>query len=131
MHGPWGNDNTVNSRDITIPPGIVECEVSWRSWAIDSRDNEEDSVWIDGTQVWSQRARCWGSDVNEGWELGPMDFPNPYGGQSQNNEVCFDAVSVRVPCSETMHLEFRSGIDQAESDESWAFSDVRVAGFAA
>ena len=51
------------------------------------------------------------------------DFPNPYGG---GEEVCFDEVEVSVACSESITLEFSSGIDQAESDESWAFSDLRV-----
>ena len=128
VHGPWGNDCTSNSIDINIPPGLVDCKVSWRSWSIDSRDRETDRVLIDGNEVWSNQARCWGSDVLEGWEYGPIDFPNPYGGQVEN-QVCFDAVEVFVPCSDTMHVQFESGTDQPESDEAWAFSEFRVAGF--
>ena len=39
----------------------------------------------------------------------------------------FDIIEVQTPCAPpTLHLNFVSGIDQAEADESWAFSDVRV-----
>jgi hypothetical protein len=124
VHGPWGNDCTDVSIDVTIPAGNTECEVSWVSWAIDSRDNEVDSVQLDGVEVWANAARCWG-EAGEGWELGPGDFPNPYGGQS-DDQVCRHEVTVQVPCSGTLHVNFLSGIDQAEDDESWAFSDVRV-----
>ena len=102
------------------------CQVSWRSWAIDSRDGEVDHVLIDGIEVWANAARCWGA-AGEGWEIGPSDFPNPYGGQ-QENQVCFAAVTVEVPCSGSMNILFHSDIDQAEADESWAFSDVEVIG---
>ena len=74
--GPWGNDCTDVSVQINIPVGITSCEISWRSWAIDSRDGETDRVLIDGVEVWSAAAHCWGS-AGEGWELGPDDFPNP------------------------------------------------------
>jgi hypothetical protein len=47
------------------------------------------------------------------------------GGQS-DDQVCRHEVTVQVPCSGTLHVNFLSGIDQAEDDESWAFSDVRV-----
>ena len=126
VHGPWGNDATDVSIDISIPAGFSECEVSWVSWAIDSRDNEVDSVQIDGVEVWANAARCWNS-AGDGWELGPNDFPNPYQGQA-DNQVCRHMMTVQVPCSGSMHLNFLSGIDQAEADESWAFSDVRVIG---
>ena len=42
--------------------------------------------------------------------------------------MCFDLVEVQVPCTGAMTLNFVSGIDQGESDESWGFSDVRVVG---
>jgi hypothetical protein len=54
VHGPWGNDVTDVSIDLPIPAGITQCEVSWRSWALDSRDGEVDSVTI----VRSTRYSC-------------------------------------------------------------------------
>jgi hypothetical protein len=113
------------SIDLVIPAGVVTCQVSWRSWAVDSRDGEVDRVLIDGNEVWSEAARCWGGSAGEGWELGPRDFPNPYGGDS---DVCFAAVTVEVPCQGSLNLNFVSGTDQAEADEAWAFSDVTVIG---
>ena len=74
--GPWGNDCTDVSIQVHVPAGITSCEVSWTSWAIDSRDGENDRVLINDVEVWSAPARCWGS-AGDGWELGPDDFPNP------------------------------------------------------
>jgi hypothetical protein len=79
VHGPWGNDATDVSIDVLIPDGFSECEVSWRSWQIDSRDGEVDSVQIDGEEVWAMPCQCH-VDVTSGangWEAGPVDFPNP------------------------------------------------------
>ena len=125
VHGPWGNDATDVSLEVTIPEGLTKCEVSWRSWAIDSRDNEVDSLLIDGEEVWSVPINRPDQGCQEGWEEGPGDFPNPWGGAE---DVCFDLVEVQVPCTGAMTLNFVSGIDQGESDESWGFSDVRVVG---
>ena len=123
VHGPYGNDVTDVTREITIPPGVSSCEVTWRSWAIDSRDNEVDSVTIDGVEAWSQAVSCPGTD----WEIGPPDFPNPWGGQD-DGRVCFQHHVYEAPCSGTMHVVFHSGIDQSEDDEGWAFSDFSVIG---
>lgn len=123
--GPWGNDCTDVSIQINIPADITSCEVSWTSWAIDSRDDELDSVQIDGVEVWSATARCHGG--GDGWELGPADFPNPYQGQ-QASEVCLAENVVVVACSGVMTIQFLSGIDEAEANEAWAFSNVQVIG---
>ena len=46
--------------------------------------------------------------------------------QGQNGQVCFQEVTVQVACSDTLHVHFLSGIDQAEADEAWAFSGVHI-----
>ena len=127
VHGPWGNDETRVERSIRIPAGVSNCEVSWRSWAIDSRDNEVDRVLIDGTEVWSASSNCAFSTVGDmgDWVRGPRDFPNPWAGE-RDQDVCMADVTVTVPCSGSMTLRFESGVDQQESDEAWAFSDVTV-----
>ena len=125
VHGPWGNDATDVFIDVAVPAGYERCEVSWVSWIADSRDHEVDSVLIDGVEVWSMTARCWEDDKGEGWTFAPPDFPNPYNGHSPN-QACFAAVTVEAPCSGTMRLNFVSGINQDEADESWAFSNVSV-----
>ena len=125
VHGPWGNDATDVFIDVAVPAGYERCEVSWVSWIADSRDHEVDSVLIDGVEVWSMAARCWEDDKGEGWTFAPPDFPNPYDGHAPN-QACFAAVTVEAPCSGTMRLNFVSGINQDEADESWAFSNVSV-----
>lgn len=122
VHGPWGNECTDVSISVAVPADVIECQVSWRSWEIDSRDNEEDRVEIDGVVVWAQTAH-YGSSCSTGWEMGPSDFPNPWG-----SIVCFVENEVTVPCSGSLDLRFVSGVDQPESDESWAFSDVTIIG---
>lgn len=127
VHGPWGSDVTSVTNTVDIPSGISECEVSWRSWAIGSRDQEYDRVSIDGTEVWSNMGVCWLRDdgIGEGWELGPSDFDT----HRSDSGACFDEVVVQVPCTDSMTLTFTSGVDQALSDESWAFNDVQIIGY--
>ena len=180
---------TEVSIEIALFAGTAFCEVSWRQWAIDSRDDEEDSVSIDDEEVWSMVINHLTLSVsqarrevvsqndsvsayplsadqgcgNMGWNGGPADFPAPWGGAGG---ACFDEITVQVPscaapnlnngpnhlglrwavlldmadgpghlpdlvqvpCSPpSVTIRFDSGIDQAESDESWAFSDVRHA----
>ena len=62
----------------------------------------------------------------------PFQSPEPtglcrYGGQ-QANQVCLAENVVVVDCSGTLTIDFLSGIDQAEADESWAFSNLQVIG---
>ena len=127
VHGPWGNDVRDVTLEVGLPAGNAFCEVSWRQWAVDSRDNEVDRVTIDGAEVWSMAvSRPDQGCGSMGWEEGPADFPAPYGGAGG---ACFDEIEVQVPCTPpTLTVNFLSGIDQAETDEAWAFSDVRVVG---
>ena len=125
VHGPWGNDATDVSATVALPTDVTQCRVSWRSWVIDSRDGETDRVLIDGAEVWSKAAHF--DDLSDGcsggWAgPGPADFPNPWGGHM----LCFLDVSVVVPCSGALTIRFLSDINQAESDEAWAFSEVAV-----
>ena len=57
VHGPWGSDNKAAALTVSVPSHVSECTVSWKSWAISTRDSEADSVKIDGTQVWRKVAR--------------------------------------------------------------------------
>eukprot|EP01043_Picozoa_sp_COSAG02_P057563 COSAG02_NODE_7008_length_3229_cov_1.658786_3_plen_722_part_01 len=128
VHGPWGNNVRDVQINIPIPEALTMCQLSWRSWFADSRDNELDSVSVDGNRVWSLNARYSGC-ASSGWtEAGTEfpDYPNPWGGQ--NGQVCYVDVEVEVPCTggANMNVRFQSGINQHENDESWAFSNVMV-----
>ena len=48
---------TEGSIDIALPATTAFCEVSWRQWAVDSRDGETDRVLIDGEEVCSGYSR--------------------------------------------------------------------------
>ena len=65
VHGPWGNDVTDVSIVVEVPEDVAICEVSWRSWGIDSRDGEVDSVRINGEEVWAMPVRY---NEHTGWE---------------------------------------------------------------
>ena len=119
-HGPWGKENREANLDVKIPAGVTECVVSWRSWAIYTRDGESDRLFIDGNMVWQKKARH--SGCRDGWQTGPSDFPH----SSKQHPSCYVDASVKVPCSGTMKLKFTSGVDQAMNDEAWAFSDLIV-----
>ena len=44
LHGPWGKEMKSVQKKFTAPKG--ECSMSWRSWAIASRDGEIDRVYV-------------------------------------------------------------------------------------
>ena len=102
VHGPWGNDARDVSRSVTVPAGVSSCTVSWRSYARGSRDNEADTLELNGVEVWRENRHHPGSWISEDHE-------------------------VTVACSGSLSIRFRSGIDEGEGNEAWAFSDVRVA----
>lgn len=121
VHGPFGHEVPDVSIMIGIPPGITSCEISWRSWAVNSHD-EVDRVLANGVEIWSSTASCSGG--TGGWEEGPEDFSDPRGLQ-----VCMADVVVDVPCSgPELRLNFVSEFGTDASDETWAFSDVHVVG---
>ena len=44
VHGPYGDDVTNVEIDIEVPAGVHTCEITWKSWSIDSRDGESDRL---------------------------------------------------------------------------------------
>ena len=101
VHGPWGNNNRVASKNIPLPAGVTQCTVSWRSWAIYTRDGEYDYAYINGKQVWKKRG--YHSGCRSGWRTGPRNFPR----SSRSHPACYIDVTVTVPCSGTLTLMFR------------------------
>jgi len=108
------------------------CAVSWRSWAIDSRDGEVDQLLINGHAVWRQKAQMAftvqtnGNACARGWLQGPRDFPNPWHGT--NAPACYVDRTVAVSCkpNSIMKVTFMSGVDEQKNNEAWAFSDFSV-----
>jgi hypothetical protein len=134
VHGPWGMDTKVVTRGIRIPKsgGTGMCAVSWRSWAIYSRDGEVDQLLINGHAVWRQKAQMAftvqtnGNACARGWLQGPRDFPNPWHGT--NAPACYVDRTVAVSCkpNSIMKVTFMSGVDEQKNNEAWAFSDFSV-----
>ena len=121
VHGPWGNDVTSVSIDVDVGSS-TECTVTWRSWAVYTRDGETDRLYVNGEVVWELVATH--SGCNDGWSAGPSDFPN----SNSDHPACYYDGSWTGSCSGSITLEFTSDINQAEGDESWGFSHVYVTG---
>ena len=121
VHGPWGNDVQDMEKTFSVPAGITQCTVSWRSWSIDSRNNEWDRVFVDGAEVWAAQARA---SRRGNWLTCCDDFPQR---QGSSPDVHFQDVSVEVACSGSLVVRFNSEINQGINDEAWAFSNVRIA----
>jgi hypothetical protein len=126
MHGPWGNDVRTVSKTFPLASGVSSCTVSWRSWGISSRDNEIDSVLLDGNQVWSMRMNTGTSGRTADAKANWANYEQSYCWAGCNWYRYVD-VSHSVPCSGSLSVEFRSAIDQGESDESWAFQNFAIA----
>ena len=103
VHGGWGNNARDVSMSLEIPAGIKSCTVSWRSYARGSRDDEDDTLTLNGVEVWR------------------LNRHHPGGWISEDHEVT-------TACQGSLSIHFRSEIDEGEGNEAWAFSDVRVMG---
>jgi hypothetical protein len=93
--------------------------VQWISWYIDSRDNEFDSVFWNGAQIWRDRTES--TCAGDAWTSATksLGFYLPW---SKGNAPtpCYQEVTKKVKCSPgTNELRFTSDINQAITDESW------------
>ena len=120
VHGPWGNSVRDVHKTFSIGAGVTHCTVSWRSWSIDSRDNEWDRVFVDESEVWADQVTYSGA---EGWTQCCEDFPQHW---DTGSDIHFIDVSVLVPCSGSLVVHFTSGLDEGVNNEAWAFSDFRI-----
>ena len=132
VHGPWGNDFRDAQATFQIPAGVTRCRVSWRSWSIDSRDNEWDRVYLQGTLMWQRQVHYNCRDLSDGQTNGNGwtnccrngDFPQHWG---NNNDICYQDQVHEIDCSSgSVTARFTSDIDQGRGDESWAFSRFRI-----
>lgn len=122
IHGPWGNNQRRVEREIVIPAGTNNCQVSWTSFNFGSRDGHEwDQVAIDGDEVWAKRGNhC---NANDGWTT---LVPSFNWGSPHDRRGCYVDVRVVVPCEGTMEVRFTSSIDEGINNEAWAFGNLLV-----
>ena len=118
VHGPWGNDVTSVEKTFEFGGSGGSCEISWISFGLNSRDNEWERVFVNDVEVWGQQiSPDYGNPETANW----LDS-DPGVGNIRMYEV-----SVTVDdCGPTVVLRFDSAIDQALSDEGWAFSSVSI-----
>ena len=87
---------------------------------VDSRDGENDELWVNNKKVWSQKAQMAfaiqkdGSACLSPWKQGPADFPNPWGGKRA--PACYVDRTVSVPCGgrvmkSKLTIRFHSGAE--------------------
>ena len=119
VHGPWGSDVTDFYKSLALTSSGT-CTVTWRSWMAYTRDGETDYLYINDVLVWSATAHH--SGCANDWLQGPSDFPSC----NLDHPACYYDGYWSGDCVESMTLRFVSSIDQAEGDESWAVSHVKI-----
>ena len=104
VHGPWGNDVSSVSREFAMPPHTIVM-IRARFWTIASWDSGEEAiVRVDNNVVWHKGK----SIVCEG------------------NKCYHDIEVATFHSAQFVNVQFAATINQALSDESWAFSQVAV-----
>ena len=129
VHGVWGTGGASHkSFDLK---GVVHSQVkiSGRYYAIDSWDNENNGaqLWLDGAMRWSAKKTYSQNGQGAGWVTAKFT-PAPWGNNAGPNgywklETALPAVNHGAA---KVLVRFATGIDQAKSDESFAFSHVGV-----
>ena len=95
-----------------------------RFWALDSWDGESGYLKVGGAVWWTRSRSIHHTCPQDGIE--PFVGHEPYFGYSIHHK-CYFYINVRKAhtAAHTV-VKFWSTIDQARSDESWAFSNVRI-----
>ena len=123
VHGVWGNSPN-NVEKTFVLTAHTKLNVKARFWALDSWDGEFGYMDIDGEEWWSKEQGCCTCD--NGFESFAGSVPNPWGGDDAGHKCYFD-IDVKKPhTASSAIVTFRTNIGQGATDESWAFSNVRL-----
>ncbi len=130
VHGTWGTGPVSKKVLDLLKVPHTEARIFGRYYAIDSWDNEGNGaqMWVDGGMKWSAQKNYPQVGSGNGWVSATIT-PAPWGnnGNGPNGYWQLENATGAVQHnSESLTLEFRTGIDQDQSDESWAFSHVKV-----
>jgi subtilisin-like proprotein convertase family protein len=130
VHGVWGAGGGA-FKTYNTPPH-AQMRVTGRYYAIDSWDNEGNGAQmiVDGNLRWSATKSYSQPGSGNGWTTANFT-PAPWGNNSGPNGYWTLAAAVGnsgilAHSGNTLKLEFRTGIDQDKSDESFAFSHVQL-----
>jgi len=97
--------------------------VQLRYWAIDSWDGSWGRVYVDKKQVWAKMRKV---NAKDGWSNYNGKFPNPWGGDKPEHKSYIDVAVSVAHSSSKLTLKIDSTLDQALSDESWAFNRLKM-----
>lgn len=135
--GPYGGTGgaEVVTRTYDLMSGYDAAVVEFDLHAIDSWDNEEFIVFIDGAPVSSHNFHWQEGGVTGGWTTPDANYtvsiePNdPRQHTGYNTEWTDQSYSVRVEVTDpgpSMSVGFGSTLNQSLDDESWAVDNVGV-----
>ncbi len=127
VHGMWGTGGGGYKTFATGFPH-TQARIRARYYAIDSWDNENNGAQciVDGGLVWSKNKQYGAPGAGPGW-IDAAFAPAPWGGAAEQGYWTVETgLGLINHGAATLKLEFRTGLDQAVSDESFGFSHVQV-----
>jgi hypothetical protein len=135
--GPYGGSNgdEIVTRTFDLLSGYDYATVEFDMLAIDSWDNEEFIIFVDGSPVSSYNFAWQQDGVTGAWTTSDPNFNisiTPNGSRSQlgyssnwSDQVYSVSVQVTNP-GPSMSIGFGSTLDQSVADESWGVDNLQV-----
>ncbi len=128
VHGMWGTGGGANKTFATNLPHS-QVRIRGRYYAVDSWDGEGNGaqMHVDNNMVWSA-TKVWNAvGSGNGWNTATFT-PAPWGNNNgPNGYWALEAATGAIThTGATVNLKFATGLDQAASDESFAFSHIQV-----
>ena len=82
-------------------------------------------MYVDGVEQWKGK-RSGAHSCTPDFNSYSGSFPNPWGGDKSGHK-CFHLIDVTIAHTASyFKLEFKTSINQGESDEAWGFSNVQL-----
>jgi hypothetical protein len=127
IHGPFGTNNVCQNcqvhKSFTMPEKATSCDISFRFMRQSTWDYEYGYFYVNDEKLWEKRGVRACSSYS--WKQS-KDLVNVAGAAAGD---CFEDVTISsVPCAagEVLKVGFASSINQAVSDESWAFTNFKL-----
>jgi len=125
VHGLWGYLNNQLSNSFALSGDQTEVTIDFRYWAISTWDTGETAqLLVNNSSEWSSTVASW-NGVTSPWTLySGVQFP---GNNHGRNLTRYQDISVSIAFSGTsLDVDFRGNLNQVETDESWAVSDINI-----
>jgi len=129
VHGMYATGNQLNRTFDLLGVSHTQLRVKARYYAIDSWDTEANGaqVWVDGTQKFSATKTYNTVGSGAGW-VSASFTPAPWANNAYTNGYwnVEEQMGIISHTGTTAAISFRTGLDQAVADESFAVSHVEV-----